>query len=116
MIRRPPRSTRTDTLFPYTTLFRSNDLPQARAARTKAFFGKRTGREHPPRPAASLPGGSLGGGACETRLAQEVTLGAVDAELHNLDERILVFDLRSAERCVGKECVKKRSTRWWPII
>src|SRR3546814_7921379 len=29
MIRRPPRSTRTDTLFPYTTLFRSllNKLP-----------------------------------------------------------------------------------------
>src|SRR3546814_18194606 len=29
MIRRPPRSTRTDTLFPYTTLFRSHcrDLP-----------------------------------------------------------------------------------------
>src|SRR3546814_6529955 len=26
MIRRPPRSTRTDTLFPYTTLFRS-DIP-----------------------------------------------------------------------------------------
>src|SRR3546814_2378931 len=25
MIRRPPRSTRTDTLFPYTTLFRSRD-------------------------------------------------------------------------------------------
>src|SRR3546814_5644835 len=30
MIRRPPRSTRTDTLFPYTTLFRS--LPQRRLA------------------------------------------------------------------------------------
>src|SRR3546814_11195793 len=28
MIRRPPRSTRTDTLFPYTTLFRSPDLTQ----------------------------------------------------------------------------------------
>src|SRR3546814_19768334 len=27
MIRRPPRSTRTDTLFPYTTLFRSVLLP-----------------------------------------------------------------------------------------
>src|SRR3546814_3686152 len=27
MIRRPPRSTRTDTLFPYTTLFRSGDIP-----------------------------------------------------------------------------------------
>src|SRR3546814_18988110 len=31
MIRRPPRSTRTDTLFPYTTLFRSSaDRPHAR--------------------------------------------------------------------------------------
>src|SRR3546814_1107155 len=27
MIRRPPRSTRTDTLFPYTTLFRSPPSP-----------------------------------------------------------------------------------------
>src|SRR3546814_19416276 len=27
MIRRPPRSTRTDTLFPYTTLFRSAEQP-----------------------------------------------------------------------------------------
>src|SRR3546814_4997529 len=27
MKRRPPRSTRTDTLFPYTTLFRSADRP-----------------------------------------------------------------------------------------
>src|SRR3546814_4987779 len=33
MIRRPPRSTRTDTLFPYTTLFRSEQgLPLIRAA------------------------------------------------------------------------------------
>src|SRR3546814_9479129 len=31
MIRRPPRSTRTDTLFPYTTLFRSAELRSARA-------------------------------------------------------------------------------------
>src|SRR3546814_3659655 len=29
MIRRPPRSTRTDTLFPYTTLFRSARPPDA---------------------------------------------------------------------------------------
>src|SRR3546814_3497525 len=28
MIRRPPRSTRTDTLFPYTTLFRSRREPR----------------------------------------------------------------------------------------
>src|SRR3546814_10143721 len=31
MIRRPPRSTRTDTLFPYTTLFRS-DLARSQVA------------------------------------------------------------------------------------
>src|SRR3546814_3715625 len=31
MIRRPPRSTRTDTLFPYTTLFRSISHPLTRA-------------------------------------------------------------------------------------
>src|SRR3546814_4988952 len=31
MIRRPPRSTRTDTLFPYTTLFRSGDADAAGA-------------------------------------------------------------------------------------
>src|SRR3546814_2721524 len=29
MIRRPPRSTRTDTLFPYTTLFRSPYIPRS---------------------------------------------------------------------------------------
>src|SRR3546814_16139589 len=33
MIRRPPRSTRTDTLFPYTTLFRSLDRAEAVEAR-----------------------------------------------------------------------------------
>src|SRR3546814_13788135 len=31
MIRRPPRSTRTDTLFPYTTLFRSHQVVAADA-------------------------------------------------------------------------------------
>src|SRR3546814_20307612 len=33
MIRRPPRSTRTDTLFPYTTLFRSRGRPRIRRVR-----------------------------------------------------------------------------------
>src|SRR3546814_7044128 len=32
MIRRPPRSTRTDTLFPYTTLFRSKDAAAVEVA------------------------------------------------------------------------------------
>src|SRR3546814_20416975 len=42
MIRRPPRSTRTDTLFPYTTLFRSKVFPMAilsaRAATAPVFL------------------------------------------------------------------------------
>src|SRR3546814_9534318 len=37
MIRRPPRSTRTDTLFPYTTLFRSLDRPDRREDERPAF-------------------------------------------------------------------------------
>src|SRR3546814_4860423 len=39
MIRRPPRSTRTDTLFPYTTLFRSKRAPAPRRA---AAQGRKT--------------------------------------------------------------------------
>src|SRR3546814_6365984 len=34
MIRRPPRSTRTDTLFPYTTLFRSRGFTHQHPARS----------------------------------------------------------------------------------
>src|SRR3546814_19805579 len=40
MIRRPPRSTRTDTLFPYTTLFRSIGEGEC-AGRTFALGAKR---------------------------------------------------------------------------
>src|SRR3546814_3920392 len=48
MIRRPPRSTRTDTLFPYTTLFRS--LP----ARSACWASAPAARARPA--AASRPG------------------------------------------------------------
>src|SRR3546814_17577344 len=49
MIRRPPRSTRTDTLFPYTTLFRSDRSPDAaegRDHRRRRYnaAGRRAGR------------------------------------------------------------------------
>src|SRR3546814_11400961 len=37
MTPRPPRSTRTDTLFPYTTLFRSEEIPLLGQVRT---FGR----------------------------------------------------------------------------
>src|SRR3546814_12481747 len=38
MIRRPPRSTRTDTLFPYTTLFRSSENPTLFLTRFKGIL------------------------------------------------------------------------------
>src|SRR3546814_19721581 len=59
MIRRPPRSTRTDTLFPYTTLFRSLDPAQglrnllanrvdlARQLRSEQHEGPREDRDDP---------------------------------------------------------------------
>src|SRR3546814_16160409 len=41
MIRRPPRSTRTDTLFPYTTLFRSWPCPSGGHPSPPRFFRRR---------------------------------------------------------------------------
>src|SRR3546814_13132004 len=46
MIRRPPRSTRTDTLFPYTTLFRSGPLVGARS-RAVLLPARRSRRDDP---------------------------------------------------------------------
>src|SRR3546814_20700151 len=63
MIRRPPRSTRTDTLFPYTTLFRA-----PRAGRGRAVL----------RPAQGDGAGSSG----EARRAARCL-----AERHNLPDR-----------------------------
>src|SRR3546814_4190203 len=48
MIRRPPRSTRTDTLFPYTTLFRSTMQRHLEAA------GELIGRTHTTAPPEKL--------------------------------------------------------------
>src|SRR3546814_7706262 len=45
MLRRPPRSTRTDTLFPYTTLFRSCPGPRRNAQPAR---GARKARQHQP--------------------------------------------------------------------
>src|SRR3546814_3248852 len=53
MIRRPPRSTRTDTLFPYTTLFRSDHHSGFRDEERAALaVVRRDGRRH----AAAGPG------------------------------------------------------------
>src|SRR3546814_7641904 len=46
MIRRPPRSTRTDTLFPYTTLFRSQKQPMfiIEDQQIRNFYGQKIGK------------------------------------------------------------------------
>src|SRR3546814_926432 len=44
MIRRPPRSTRTDTLFPYTTLFRSRKRDHRAVAHARRLTVERAGQ------------------------------------------------------------------------
>src|SRR3546814_16996902 len=46
MIRRPPRSTRTDTLFPYTTLFRSEAHTGSQRLQKHARHHQAAGIEH----------------------------------------------------------------------
>src|SRR3546814_5952873 len=62
MIRRPPRSTRTDTLFPYTTLFRSPSLDPSEIAETpRASLDTivlRARNEHLPAPVIVQPPGA----------------------------------------------------------
>src|SRR3546814_14982945 len=48
MIRRPPRSTRTDTLFPYTTLFRSIAIVDS------GFLGLGPGKTYPSVPSFAI--------------------------------------------------------------
>src|SRR3546814_13981256 len=55
MIRRPPRSTRTDTLFPYTTLFRSHlSADLATLAIDQQRGGNAGGTQFPGSPAALI--------------------------------------------------------------
>src|SRR3546814_6398752 len=54
MIRRPPRSTRTDTLCPYTTLFRSVDRRPKREPTTENIGAKIAGERDPGRSRCQL--------------------------------------------------------------
>src|SRR3546814_2176924 len=74
MIRRPPRSTRTDTLFPYTTLFRSRPHHPAFDAGTPCLAHRPSGARPSLRSAAlaadrlqGLPPRPLSAGAPATR-------------------------------------------------
>src|SRR3546814_19134223 len=134
MIRRPPRSTRTDTLFPYTTLCRSVPFERvAAAARHHEFVAAlvQLGPDifHHVRTrgvrAARLP-------HVHEALAHRAIGEDIDVERGHFraQDRIVEFamvvlaerfceeradaDHRSAARRVGKECVSRCRSRWSP--
>src|SRR3546814_12634619 len=110
MIRRPPRSTRTDTLFPYTTLFRSRPQrrvfrghPDAALHESDRHLGRLVGEQSEvvDRPAR------LAQRELEALLAEALRIGLAVSEIG----AVLV---RSEERRVGKECVSSCRSRWSP--
>src|SRR3546814_4935767 len=96
MIRRPPRSTRTDTLFPYTTLFRSrgrNPVPGRPRGQ---------GRSFPPPPCCAADD-ALPGGAPRRR----IRLGPASPARHRSEEH--TSELQSLMRIsYAVFCLKKK--------
>src|SRR3546814_17182024 len=120
MIRRPPRSTRTDTLFPYTTLFRSCLIPFApfrfceeAACQIAREEGDAEVDEHHfgDRPEADVDDAAF---EAEDRWQNGEEEPGVDAEEQDLEDRIEGEERRAEERRVGKECVSTCRSRWSP--
>src|SRR3546814_12840297 len=105
MIRRPPRSTRTDTLFPYTTLFRSERQAAGYAAIRVVAAAHRDfavrGVDIDPLARAQREFG-----------VDRSALGAERDDDHPVGGGGEGF--RSEERRVGKECVSTCRSRWSP--
>src|SRR3546814_11679525 len=122
MIRRPPRSTRTDTLFPYTTLFRSHH-----AVRPVAI-GLDLGGElidvadstEEGKLVAADDGNAPAVAPFDAAQRHEVGIEAVliaGQHRSGLADEVVVGergDDRSEERRVGKECVSTCRSRWSP--
>src|SRR3546814_19402887 len=124
MLRRPPRSTRTDTLFPYTTLFRS--IRRCRAAQPER---PATGQQGPARACAFPRCGSTKWSCvlrrwhppCRPGLLRScnrfhrvlVTVSMRAAQGVGMLCRRAVAFVRSEERRVGKECVRTCKSRGW---
>src|SRR3546814_15247350 len=100
MIRRPPRSTRTDTLFPYTTLFRSSLFYIIYIMRSKPSRHGYLGKTPRIRAVTAFR-------FREMRLSCALSVAAAAKVLH-------VTARRSEERRVGKECVSTCRSRWSP--
>src|SRR3546814_19036330 len=134
MIRRPPRSTRTDTLFPYTTLFRSaldattttlrRKLRERESACVRALL-KRYNFSVRDFPAHALPleGERWGMDLFHPQALKDVGIhvgkgmaaGAMaGATLDAFTAGLSLGTARSEERRVGKECVSTCRSRWWP--
>src|SRR3546814_15916241 len=120
MIRRPPRSTRTDTLFPYTTLFRSAsdarfgpNRPVAKKLSFVAslFSGGMLFRLPLLALAGTLAGLLLGETIAKPLAAVRGGAGSASYAQHsaNHDARV-----RPEERRGGKVCGGPCSTRGWP--
>src|SRR3546814_11896278 len=113
MIRRPPRSTRTDTLFPYTTLFRSSldlgFLELDMLARTRVVFPHRHLLGHRARVLLGDIEKARVGGAHQLDLdGRRLGHGPVPRNMDTSAGR----PTRSEERRVGKECVSTCRSRW----
>src|SRR3546814_18542636 len=122
---RPPRSTRTDPLFPYTTLFRSDrrDLglgppdgqPEHRLAELLELLRRRPHlgvNELAPRGLQHQPPGKHPRSVQRTAERHHRRLG--DHRLVEIEERGDEGLDRSEERRVGKECVSTCRSRWSP--
>src|SRR3546814_15535014 len=118
MIRRPPRSTRTDTLFPYTTLFRSPAIGPARRAASaeearigdgavaaRAGGGERAAGELPHLRQCRHRQSLLGLHRFPPRRADAVRGRGGGRSLGARAVAAVSRALRSEERRVGKECV-----------
>src|SRR3546814_12442464 len=112
MIRRPPRSTRTDTLFPYTTLFRSVavDLEQLAGHLDVGEVLAEAGQVLPV-DGAAVAVEQAGPGEHVAAGADRPDVGAAAVGLTQPARKAAGIDgvhlgaARSEERRVGKECV-----------
>src|SRR3546814_15456458 len=113
MIRRPPRSTRTDTLFPYTTLFRSRGERGAAKKCKRADVADRILSKHAVRPAIVARGAMFGGGERDHDvLAFNRIVERCHCAPRNEALGQVIGDVRTEERRVGKECVSTCGCRW----
>src|SRR3546814_17568391 len=113
MIRRPPRSTRTDTLFPYTTLFRSLVLADGAAWQPdRAFVTEPGDGQDGPRLAFDAAAfGNMEFGQPAQLEIDGLPVPGIGRHAGR-PHRAKVAAVRSEERRVGKECVSTCRSRW----